>query len=198
MTTVNSVTPKRNSVPPLLSFSAWQPLICFCRHKSHYSGLFHLIQIESCNRIFCGHMCYALPLSLGMMFSAIVEHISVTHSLLLLSNIPLYRYTTIWVCLKKLSHHSQWVQKKWCPLFWLFWMMLLWEFGFESLCGPMFSCISGTRCGIPRSYSNSTFNLLRSCFPKLSCSQQSARLFSKQFFRLSPPAGYDGSNFSTY
>lgn len=49
---------------------------------------------------------YALPLSLGMMFSAMVEHISVTHSLLLLSNIPLYRYTTIWVCLKKLSHQS--------------------------------------------------------------------------------------------
>lgn len=52
------------------------------------------------------YVFYALPLSLGMMFSAMVEHISVTHSLLLLSNIPLYRYTTIWVCLKKLSHQS--------------------------------------------------------------------------------------------
>ena len=69
---------------------------------------------------------YDLSLYLGMTFSAVVEHVSVTHSLLLLSNIPLYRYTTIclhitkltdiWVCLKKLSHRSQRVQK-WYPLF---------------------------------------------------------------------------------
>lgn len=90
-------------------FSAWQPLICFCLPWIlilFWTIPLHINRIMQHDLLWSYVFFYALPLSPGMMFSAMVEHISVTHSLLLLSNIPLYRYTTIWVCLKKLSHQS--------------------------------------------------------------------------------------------
>lgn len=105
------------------------------------------------------------------------------------SNIPLYRYTNLGLS-EEAESPVQWVQKKWCPLFGYYEWCCCKNLG-SSLCVDLcFHLFQVPRCGIATSYGNSMFNLLRNCFPKMNCSQQSARLFFSNSSHLSPPAGY--------
>ena len=115
--------------------------------------------------------------------TAVLQENSNSSFLLLMNNIPLYRFSHICLSIHQLI--NIWVVSTLC----LFWITLLWTLRYKFLCEHKFSLLSWymPRIGIIGSYGNCMFNLLRNyqtCFPK------------RLHHFVVPRATCEGSNFS--